>query len=252
VTQADPDHGFELGSIRTTASHTIGVPHLSDLLAAVTADAPHEAYRAAVVDENVLGRPTAAGRQRSFRHLRELYLLDPSQAAFAALRHLWAVDPASGPLLAGVMAFTRDCILRASWPAVAKAAVGEVVKSADLASAVAAELGGTMSASTLGKTGRNTGASWTQTGHLVGRAKKYRQSVDAPSAAVAYAAFLGYLAGERGRNVLSVPWASLLDLPQVARVDAMRRAHSDGLMTVLVAGDVIDVTFPALMAGGNR
>ena len=87
VSDAQEGH-FALGSLRTTASHTIGVPHLVELLRAVPADAPHEGYREAVVEDNVLGRPTQAGRQRSFRHLRELYFLDPSRREFAALRRL--------------------------------------------------------------------------------------------------------------------------------------------------------------------
>ena len=165
---------FVLGSLHTTASHTIGVPHLVELLRVVPSDAPHERYREAVVDDNVLGRPTQAGRQRTFRHLRELYFLDPAQREYAALRRLWDVDPEARPLLAGILAFTRDGILRASFSAIKEAPVGTIVSSADLTKAVAAVYGGGLSNATLGKTGRNTGACWTQTGHLVGRSKKIR------------------------------------------------------------------------------
>ncbi|MBX7133241.1 MAG: hypothetical protein K1X67_11245, partial [Fimbriimonadaceae bacterium] len=58
----DHGHTFTLGSLRTTASHTIGIPHLIELLRIVPADADHERYREAVVEENVLGRPTLTGR----------------------------------------------------------------------------------------------------------------------------------------------------------------------------------------------
>lgn len=92
---------FMLGTLRTTASHTIGIPHLVELLREVPSDAPAEQYRQVVVDGNVLGRPTLAGRQRSFRHLRELYFLDPGRAEFTALRRFWDIDPASRQLLAG-------------------------------------------------------------------------------------------------------------------------------------------------------
>src|SRR5215471_19052968 len=89
-----------LGSLHTTASHTIGVPHLVQLLRVVPSDAAYQRYWEAVVDDNVLGRPTQAGRQRTFRHLRELYFLDPAQREYAALRRLWDVDPEARPLLA--------------------------------------------------------------------------------------------------------------------------------------------------------
>lgn len=96
MTKSDAAEGvLVLGSLRTTASHTIGVPHLAELMRAVSADAPLEQYRDAVVEQNTLGRPSHAGRLRSFRHLRELYFLDPARPEFAALRRLWDVDAAA-------------------------------------------------------------------------------------------------------------------------------------------------------------
>ena len=241
---------ISLGSLRTTASHTIGVPHLVELLRAVPADALPERYREAVVDDNVLGRPTQAGRQRSHRHLRELYFLDPTRREFAALRRLWDVDTNAQPLIAGILAFTRDAILRASFPAIQQTPPGGVVTSDDLTKAVTTVYGVDLSESTLGKTGRNTGACWTQTGHLAGRTRKVRQSIEAFPAAIAYAAYLGHLAGNRGASVLDTPWSALLDLPAGAALDALRRAHTQGLIDLLVAGNVVDVSFP--MIDGSR
>lgn len=249
VSNAQEGH-FTLGSLRTTASHTIGVPHLVELLRAVPPDASHERYREAVVDDNLLGRPTQVGRQRSFRHLRELYLLDPSRREFAALRRLWDVDAEAQPLIAGILAFTRDGILRASFSAVQRVAAGGIITSDDLTKAVAAVYGSDLSESTLGKTGRNTGASWTQTGHLAGRTKKVRQSIESFPAAVAYAAYLGHLAGNRGAGVLDTPWAALLEVSPGNALDALRRAHTQGLIDLLVAGNVVDVSFP-MIDGSN-
>lgn len=237
---------FALGSLHTTASHTIGVPHLVELLRVVPAGEPYERYREVVIEENILGRPTHAGRQRSLRHLRELYILDSSRQEFAALRRLWNVDSQAQPLLAGLLAFTRDSILRASFEALRRVSPGAVVTSNDLTKAVAAVYGTGLADSTLGKTGRNTGACWTQTGHLAGRAKKIRQAVDPLPPAVAYAAYLGYLAGNRGVGVLETPWAALLDLPAGAALEALRRAHTQGLIDLMVAGNVVDISFPLL------
>lgn len=238
------DGSFALGALRTTASHTTSVPHLVELLRLVPADAPYERYREMVVDENVLGRPTHTGRQRSFRHLRELYYLDPEHPEFAAMRRLWDIDPGAQPLLAGILAFTRDGILRSSFPAIRQAPAGSIVTSADLTKAITEVYGADLSVATLGKTGRNTGACWTQTGHLTGRTKKVRQTVDPFPTAIAFAAFLGHLSGNRGVSVLVTPWAALLDLPLGTELSALRTAHTQGLIDLLVAGNVVDLSFP--------
>ena len=241
---------FSLGTLRTTTSHTIAIPHLVELLREVPSGAPAEQYREAVVDGNVLGRPTQTGRLRSFRHLRELYLLDPRRVEFTALRHFWEIDPSSRPLLAGVLAFTRDEVLRASYGAIAGHPSGASVTSGDLTAAVAARFGNEMSDSTLGKAGRNTGACWTQTGHLSGRAKKVRTEVDARPAAVAYAAYLGHLGGRRGLGVLDNPWSEILEIAPGRHLEALREAHTQGFLDLLVAGNVVDLSFPALGGGG--
>ncbi|GLK19041.1 hypothetical protein [Herbiconiux flava] len=240
------DSDFTLGMLRTTASHTIGIPHLVELLREVPPDASADEYREAVIDDNVLARPTQAGRQRSFRHIRELYLLDPARPEFAALRHFWDIDPPSRPLLAGQLAFTRDELLRASFTAIADLPAGSIVTSSDFTAAVSALFGDEMSESTLGKTGRNTGACWTQTGHLVGRSKKVRTGVQARPAAIAYAAYLGHLAGGRGLGVLDSPWSRILGIAPNCSLDALRNAHTQGLLDLLVAGNVVDVSFPAV------
>lgn len=229
-------------SLRTTASHTIGVPHLVELFAALPATSSAQDYRHVVVEQNFLGRPTVNGRVRTFRHLRELYILDPNEPLFQALRICWSDNPAAGPVLAALLAFSRDEILRASWPAIRDATPGDRVSSHDLTRAASEKFGDTLSASTLGKIGRNTGASWTQSGHLVGRAQKVRRSVDASGAAVAFAVLLGYVAGERGAYLLRTPWFDLLDVPDQDRLEAVRVAHSRGLITVRSTGGMLEIS----------
>src|SRR5262249_7185950 len=73
-------------------------------------------YVAAIMDDNVLGKPTRSTRQRTAKHLIELYALDPSCTLFRLLRHFWAADPVSQPMLAFLVACARDPLLRASTP----------------------------------------------------------------------------------------------------------------------------------------
>lgn len=241
----------EMGHFRTTASHTIGIPHLVELLREVPAGAGAARYRDAVVEQNVLGRPTHAGRLRTYRHLRELYVLDPADVRFAALRRLWDQDAEAQHLLAGILAFTRDELLRASWPAISRALPGTPVTSEDLSNVVAEAYAGSLSTATIGKIGRNTGSCWTQTGHLAGRVRKVRTTVDARPAAIAFAAYLGHFDGGRALGVLDNPWSRLLDLSEGDGLDALRRAHAAGLLDLQAAGRVVEVGF-SYLEGGAR
>ena len=70
-------------------SHTIMVGALAALLNGVPADARFSDYERAALEGNVLGKQTDGARRRTFRYLRELYLLRPDALLFRALRDLW-------------------------------------------------------------------------------------------------------------------------------------------------------------------
>ena len=59
---------------------------LSDLLEAAPAGASRQDYAHAVMEENCLGKRTAATRKLSLQRLSELYGLDPRLLLFKALR----------------------------------------------------------------------------------------------------------------------------------------------------------------------
>jgi hypothetical protein len=50
-------------------------------------------YRAAILDGNCLGKPIFSSRQKSQKHLFELYGLDPALALFRQLRRFAAEAP---------------------------------------------------------------------------------------------------------------------------------------------------------------
>ncbi len=105
----------------TNTSHTIVVPALAALFGAVPADAPASEYEHAVLEADVLGKATDGARQRTFRYLRELYLLRPDSLLFRALRDLWRLDPDARPLLAGLCALAGTrCSGPVAWPSPAR------------------------------------------------------------------------------------------------------------------------------------
>ena len=60
-------------------SKTLLLQELETLLAVVSAEAPAKVYRAAVVEENVLGKRTLSTRKETASRLTALHGLDPSK-----------------------------------------------------------------------------------------------------------------------------------------------------------------------------
>lgn len=244
-------HGIVDGSVSGGAntSHTIVVSALRTLLDAARDTASFEDYRRAVLVENVLGKATEGSRRRTFRYLRELYLLRADAILFRALCDLWPDDSDARPLLAGLCALARDAVFRASADAIIDSSAGDVMTSADLAVAVEKRFPDSYSDNTLSKIGRNTFSSWEQTGHLrpSGPAEKIRVRAVCRSADVAYALLLGHIQGVRGQALFETTWAKVLDQPRSHLMDLAFGASQRGLLELRNAGGVVDVGFRELL-----
>lgn len=233
----------------TNTSHTIVVGALTALLDAVPADASPVAYEQAALEANVLGKGTDGSRRRTYRYLRELYLLRPDSLLFRALRDLWPVDPPARPLLAGLCALARDAVFRASSAAITSSSPGDELTSADLADVVSERFPASYSAATLAKIGRNTFSSWEQTGHLADakRATKVRTRAKCRPADVTYALLLGHMEGVRGRALFDTSWAQVLDQPVSHLMDFAASASQEGMLELRQAGGIVEIGFRELL-----
>jgi len=219
-------------------------------LAAVLASVPQgsgaDDYREAILQKNVLGKNTDSTRRESLRRLRELYALNEATPIFGLLRKLQAIDPTSLALLAVQVAWARDPLLRATTQSVVDASEDERVETASLAQALEAAFPNQYSEQSRNQTARHAASSWTQSGHLAGRAKKTRQRIKPTVVAVTMAFFLGDIAGYHGAAIFLNPWCRLLDL-NADRARAMGfEAHRAGLLNLRAVGEVVELSFPLL------
>ena len=228
-------------------SRTITLPDLRVLFAEVPADAGFDEYRSAVVDENVLGKATLTGRQRSLRYLKELYGLDPGLPSFKALRGLWDLDRPGQPLLAMLSALSRDPGLRATADVVVAAQPGTRVSSDDLEKAVRTEFPDSYSSAVANKIGRNAASSWTQSGHLLGRSNKMRTKALATPGATAFALVLGHLTGTRGNGLFETLYATVLDRTTPELHALAGEASARGWIEYKKFGEVVEVGFKRLL-----
>ena len=213
-------------------SRTMMLTELESVLVTVPSGSSASDYRDAILARNALAKTTESTRQKSFRHLRELYALDESVPIFALLRKLNTFDPKSLPLLAGQVAWARDPLFRATTAPILDATEGARVDPAGLAQAVEAVFPNHYSGLSCNKIARNAASSWTQSGHLAGRANKTRSRVKPTPVAITLAMFLGQAAGFHGPAVFSNPWCRLLDLTADQARTRARDAHRAGLLNL--------------------
>src|ERR1035438_88076 len=169
--------GLKFSSGGAHISRTMMLAELGAVLASVPQGSGAADYREAILERNVLGKTTDSTRQKSLRHLRELYALDEATPIFGLLRKLQAIDAASLPLLAVQVAWMRDPLLRATTAPVMDASEGERVETTSLAQALEAVFPNHYSELSRNRTARHAASSWTQSGHLAGRAKKTRRRI---------------------------------------------------------------------------
>ncbi len=213
------------------------------LLGATAATASYNEYQDAAVEANAVNKATLSTRQKTFRHLRELYAMSPDVALFKTLRELWGLDPDGDPLLACLCAVARDPFMRAGAERILATRPGDEVASEDFESAVEGSFPGRLRPDTLARTGRNIASSWTQSGHLKGRVNKVRATAPCTSTATAYALFLGYLCGDRGEALFGTLWSRLTDAPEhILRAQAGDAARL-GYLEYRHGGGVTEISF---------
>ncbi len=237
--------GFRRGARGTHSSRTIMLEELTLLFDAVPGNASRAEYAVAVIQDNCLGKRTAANRKHSLQRLVELYALDSKVILFRILKDLWRRHDSSRSLIALLLALARDPLLRSTASAVINTPHNKEFARQSMLDAVTASVGDRFGGATLDKIVRNASSSWTQSGHLRGRGRKTRQPVETTPAATAYALLMGFSLGRRGRRLLESPWVTILDTESNRLLESISAAKSRGLLELKQAGSIIEVSFPA-------
>ena len=237
---------FQRGGVHT--ARTLMLAELRALLCYVDqADAPKTTYLEAIQSANCLGKRSGMTRTLTFRHLANLYALDPNRLVFRALRFFWQRDVDGQPLLAALCACARDPLLRATAPFVLGFPEGATVTREALEAFVDAQEPGRFSKATLKSTARNINSSWTQSGHLAGRVRKVRARAVSTPSTVSLALLLGYVSGLRGESLFKSDYTRMLDGPFEKTIELAEDASRRGWISLKRVGQVVEVQFPNLV-----
>lgn len=241
-------YGFSHGRGSAHMARTMMLLELRRLLDAVPASAGSGTdYIRAIEENNCLGKRSHQSRVLTRRHLADLYALSPEATLFRALRYFWQRDPDGRPLIASLCTYARDPLFRATVPFVLKLSDGQIFSREALEEDLEKKYPGRFSKATLVSTAQNLASSWTQTGHLCGRVKKFRSRATATAGSTAYALFLGYLTGERGESLFKTDYAKMLDCSFEKAVELAETASRKGWVVCKRVSNVIEVLFPSLL-----
>lgn len=236
--------GFRFGINGPHAARTMMLDDLRLLLSRTPTYAIREDYKAAVVDGNVLGKPTRKARELAFRHLATLYGLEVGNPIFRALRRLWPLNETAQPLLALTVALARDPLLAATRTFILAQAPGAIVSRESIEKFIAERDQSRFSAESLKAFAQRIGGTWTAAGYLRGKVRKMRVVPEAHPESVALLLFLGYLEGRTGQRLFSSEWLNLFGNTTDELEALASSASHRGLLVFLNAGGVKEVRFP--------
>lgn len=238
--------GFRFGERGTHATRTMMLGELQFVLSAVPASASRGEYAAAIIDDNCAAKQTVSTRRHTNQRLGELYALEPSIPLFRVLRRLWEQDASARPLLALLSSIARDPLFAATAEAIVTLESGAEFLREPMRAAIRTLAGDRLNDSTLDKVVRNAASSWTQSGHLEGRALKRRRRVTATPASVVLALYLAYKIGFRGMDLFASGWVATLDCSAALAQKLALEAKRLGLIDIRMASDVVEISFDRL------
>lgn len=240
--------GFRFGMNGPHAARTMMLEELRLLLGHTEAEATRADYAAAIVADNVLGKPTRKARELTLRHMTALYSLDVANPIFRALRRLWLLNDAAQPMLALAAALARDPLLRATQEFILCQPVGAMVTREAVQSFLVNAYPDRFSPASLKSFAQNVAGTWTAAGLLSGHRNKTRSQPFACPESVTMLLFLGYLGGRTGQRLFSTEWTNLLgSSPDELETYANSASHR-GLLVFMNAGGVKEVRFPGYLS----
>jgi len=80
--------GFRFGMNGPHAARTMMLDDLRIVMSHTSMQSTRADFAAAIVDNNILGKPTRKARELALRHMATLYALDPANPIFRVLRRL--------------------------------------------------------------------------------------------------------------------------------------------------------------------
>ena len=167
--------GFKSGQSGAHSARSMMLAELQALFQVTNSDATQKDYETEICVHNTLDKPTVKSRSLTYRHLVDLYGMNPDIPLFRVFRKLWSIELTAQPVLAMQMALVRDPLLARTSNFMCETPEGSMINRQDVEQILKSPDPDRFSPASLKSFAQNINGSWTQAGFLKGRTKKFRE-----------------------------------------------------------------------------
>lgn len=239
--------GFKFGQSGAHSARTMMFDELVVLFSHLPVNTSKIEYAYAIIEGNVLNKPSKKARQLTARHLMDLYSLDLATPIFRVFRQLWERDEEARPVLALCISLARDPLLRGSVDFILQKKIGEKIVRAEVEKLLSIQNPERFSPASLKSFAQNINGTWTGSGYLKGRSSKLRSLPAITPTNLTFCLFLAYLEGLSGQRLFGSRWANLLGLSIDELVKQTTAAAHRGQIVFMNAGGIKEVRFEGFL-----
>ena len=243
--------GFRVGTAGAHMARSVMLSGLEVLFRYVPPDAKRDAYKLAIIEDNVLRKASYNNRLSTSTQFVLMYGLEPKLALFRNFRRLWDHDQGSQQALTLLMGMARDPIFRVCANHVVDMAHGEHADRESLVKVLDGFGFGRWSRNVLVLAAGNVLNSLHQVG-LITRKEHRRVQPTHGIAAISFALFLGRLEGAHDNALFKTSWTRALDRSAAELMVEATNASHEGMIDLLNAGGVVEVRFPGYLTSEEQ
>ena len=197
---------------------------------------------------NVTGKKSSSGVEKTAKYLRNLYGFDTNHNPFKALKYFWKISELKDKaLLAFIYAISHDDLLAESIPVLQATKPGDKVSIELFEEVIEKYHPNQYSVNTRKSMAQNIASSWKQAGFIEGKVKNIRMQPEINYKVACFAFLMAYINGDRGDYIWnSLSTQALFMYESKLRELAIECSKRD-LMQYQYAGSVTAIAFNNLL-----
>lgn len=203
---------------------------------------------AAALQQNVTGKKSGSGVEKTGKFLRTLYSFDNSYLPFIAFKYFWKeAEAAIRPLISLIYAVNHDTLLTESIDVVLNTNVGEKAPIELFENNIEKYHPTKYSPRTRKSMAQNLASSWKQAGFIEGKTRNIRRQPEISYQVACFAFLLAYLKGDRGEFIWNGTGVKALCLTESSLRELAIECAKRDLMEYQHAGSVTSISFRNLL-----